>query len=391
MPRQPNLLTALRGPISSVAIQSRIWREAALRDSRTGHARDHGAAGNRDCNSATGTHVSAREILRRTLHHLEICFDWVKLRIKRRFGLFDPIHIFPYRGFGNRQHARLLGRVLETKEIGQANRNDSWWRNALAMARRFMTDEIPGIRVRGTCLGQTCEATSDSEGYFQLQFDFAERHSTPERWIQVDLELLDTVTPNDQLSAAGELLIPPEDAQFGVVSDIDDTILQSSATDLWRMAWLTFSNNAYTRTPFPRVASFYQALAAGSQGRGPNPIFYVSSSVWNLYDLLAQFMELQQIPRGPILLRDLGLDDKKFIASGHDHKLDKIGEIMDYYPGLPFLLIGDSGQRDPWLYREVVRQHPGVSRSSTFATSVAIAARWTRFAANSPPRKSRCC
>jgi phosphatidate phosphatase APP1 len=167
------------------------------------------------------------------------------------------------------------------------------------------------------------------------------------------------VTERDETTSTGKVLVPPDGAQFGVISDIDDTILQSSATDLFRMARLTFFNNAYTRTPFPKVSAFYRALERGAGGAGPNPIFYVSSSAWNLYDLLDDFLRVHDIPEGPILLRDLGLDSEKLIASGHDHKLEKIDEILSFYPRLAFLLIGDSGQRDPWIYREAVRRHPG--------------------------------
>lgn len=93
--------------------------------------------------------------------------------------------------------------------------------------------------------------------------------------------------------------------------------------------------------------------------RHVNPIFYVSSSAWNLYDLFEEFMEVRGFPQGPILLRDLGIDSSKLLKSGHDHKLEKIREIMSYYPTLSFVLIGDSGQQDAWLYRDVAREFPG--------------------------------
>jgi len=35
-----------------------------------------------------------------------------------------------------------------------------------------------------------------------------------------------------------------------------------------------------------------------------------------------------------------------------------ITRILDTYPTLPFLLIGDSGQEDPEIYREVVARYP---------------------------------
>jgi phosphatidate phosphatase APP1 len=90
-----------------------------------------------------------------------------------------------------------------------------------------------------------------------------------------------------------------------------------------------------------------------------NPIFYVSSGPWNLYDLLVEFMQLNQIPLGPILLQDYGLAEKQIISASHrDHKLAQIRKLLETYPDLPFILIGDSGQHDPEIYRKVLEEVP---------------------------------
>jgi phosphatidate phosphatase APP1 len=108
--------------------------------------------------------------------------------------------------------------------------------------------------------------------------------------------------------------------------------------------------------PFPGVAAFYRALQAGTGLTGPNPIFYVSKSPWNLYDVIVQFLERQEIPLGPVLLRDWDLipehETKGF-------KTREIEEVLQTYPTLPFILIGDTTQKDPEIYREVVRAFPG--------------------------------
>jgi len=68
--------------------------------------------------------------------------------------------------------------------------------------------------------------------------------------------------------------------------------------------------------------------------------------------------------RGPVLLRDLGLDRNKLFGAGHHaHKLAQIRPLLALYPHLPFVLLGDSGQRDPEIYREVVRENPGRIRA----------------------------
>jgi phosphatidate phosphatase APP1 len=113
--------------------------------------------------------------------------------------------------------------------------------------------------------------------------------------------------------------------------------------------------NARTRLPFPGVAAFYRALERGARGTAANPIFYVSSSPWNLYDVITEFLELQQIPSGPLLLRDWDLNRSALSSRRHlAHKGKVIREILTTYPTLPFILIGDSGQRDPEIYRAIV-------------------------------------
>ncbi|MFN2396848.1 MAG: phosphatase domain-containing protein, partial [Bacteroidales bacterium] len=39
--------------------------------------------------------------------------------------------------------------------------------------------------------------------------------------------------------------------------------------------------------------------------------------------------------------------------------LEKVEMLMNLYPGMNFILIGDSGQHDPELYAEVMEKYPG--------------------------------
>jgi phosphatidate phosphatase APP1 len=288
--------------------------------------------------------------------------DAIKSRLAARFDRDDPIHIMAYRGFGTARKLALTGRVLQDEPVGAAQEHDSLWKNLGNTWKRFETDEIPYARVRATFGAATSgawsgEAVADDEGYFRFEIEPAAPLDVSTVWHPVDLELLD---PPHPVRGTGAVLVPAPDAEYGIISDIDDTVVETGVTRRIAMARTVFLGNARTRLPFAGVAAFYDALHQGVKAGGTNPIFFVSSSPWNFYDLLVEFMELHAIPPGPLLLRDLGIDRRKlFERPGVQHKLGCIRPILDCYPEMKFVLIGDSGERDPEIYRQVVRDYPG--------------------------------
>jgi phosphatidate phosphatase APP1 len=97
-------------------------------------------------------------------------------------------------------------------------------------------------------------------------------------------------------------------------------------------------------------------LQLGQDGRSFNPIFYVSSSPWNIYDVLEDFLDVHGVPAGPLFLKDWSLSA---LNKHRAHKLEVIRTLLRTYPELPFVLIGDSGEEDPEIYRQAVVEHPG--------------------------------
>ena len=153
-------------------------------------------------------------------------------------------------------------------------------------------------------------------------------------------------------SARALVRVPGDAAAYGVISDVDDTILQTGVQRTWSMLLQTFTGSALTRTPFAGAAELYRHL----EGAAGNPFFYVSSSPWNLHTFLLGFLEHRGFPAGPLLLRDLVGDGR---SGTHEHKQHRIEEILALHPSLRFVLVGDSGEHDPEIYAEVVRRHPG--------------------------------
>lgn len=255
------------------------------------------------------------------------------------------ILISPYRGFGQSGELLLRGRILADKRITRATEAEPLWRNLVNTYRRFQSDEVAGARIVGAYRDAVMESVADREGYFQLrlQTGLAEEML----WHEVTLHL-----PDHDVRAIGHVMVP-YDAAFGIISDIDDTIVRTNATSLLGMI-RSIVRNAAARLPFEGVSDLYRALHADR-----NPLFYVSSSPWNLYELLDDFMEIQGIPHGPMLLQDWGIGESTFIVTPHmEHKLAQIRTLLDYYPDLRFVLIGDSGQHDPEIYLRVIQAHP---------------------------------
>jgi phosphatidate phosphatase APP1 len=234
------------------------------------------------------------------------------------------------------------------------------------MYKRFESDEIPFARVRARLGEVVKEVQCDVEGFFEVEIEPSPSLPEDHLWHKIELELIEPVRPGSEPARAeGQVLVAPKEAQFGVISDIDDTVVETNAAQLLKMARTVFLGNARTRLPFKGVAAFYRALLMGGRLEGVerkevNPLFYVSSSPWNIYDLLTDFFHLQNIPLGPIMfLRDWGISEREILPTSHrSHKLEAIRSIMGMYKDLDFILIGDSGQEDPEIYADVINEFP---------------------------------
>ncbi|NML62912.1 DUF2183 domain-containing protein [Massilia sp. RP-1-19] len=263
----------------------------------------------------------------------------------------------PYLGFGNAGKLWVKGRVLDESIFREQAGDDSRWSNLMALYQRLESDEVAGARVRAHFQGQSHETVTDRGGYFS--FEIVPTQPVPGGWQTVELELPDSRGEDGQpVRTKAEAMVPAPTARFGIISDIDDTVLWTNVTNKLNMALMLARSNAHTRKPFKGVGAFYRALRHGAGGNEDNPVFYVSSSPWHLFGPLVEFLRLQGIPVGPLLLRELGVREVFKLTSHGNHKLEKIELILSYYPDMQFVLIGDSGEQDPEIYTEVVRRHP---------------------------------
>ncbi len=285
---------------------------------------------------------------RRWMLGLERAWDAARLR---RAGSRVPadFRIKCYGGHGSVEGVVVRGRVVDDPPPSEAAEGEGVGAAVRRMIRHFLTDELPGVPLRVTVGDAAVDVVTDDEGYFVARLR-PDPETLEAPWTRGIVELAD-----EYRGLAGahrvpvEVCVPAGEAQFGVISDIDDTILETGVQRVGRMVRQTLTGSALTRTPFPGAPELYRDLAARA-----NPVFYISSSPWNLHAFLDAFVRHRDFPRGPLLLRDLlgGAD-------GREPKSGRIDEVLALHPGLPFVLLGDSGEHDPEIYADTVRRHPG--------------------------------
>ena len=292
---------------------------------------------------------------------LENAWDAVKRDLGRKLAFIkerDTPLVQPFRGFGTGAEFWVRGRVLEDEGVITALHSDSLWVNLKHTFKRYETDEIPGAVLSWSLGDRSGRVTTDEEGYFDFRFAPGDAFDPAATWHDVHL-LLEEAPGYEapQLGATVHVRTPGSNARLAVISDIDDTIVYTGAHDFAKHWRTVVANSAQSREGYEGLPELYQALVGADER---NPIFYVSSSPWNLFDLFERYMALNDIPLGPMLLKDFGMDDDKWLTGGHDgHKGRQIDRIAETYPDLPLVLVGDSGQRDPAIYADAVERHPG--------------------------------
>jgi phosphatidate phosphatase APP1 len=216
----------------------------------------------------------------------------------------------------------------------------------------FLTVELPRARVRVAGPDRIVEGRCDRQGYLDVPVGV---DGLARGWHEV------TVSASWRGSSAEvalPVLVIDPGARLAVISDLDDTVIETGITRGLEFLRLTLFTSVTERTPLPGAAELYHALTA-PRGGPHRPVFYLSTSPWNLYELLARFLVLRGFPAGPMLLTDWGPSRTNLFRVGaEEHKLTLIRAILAEHPELQVVLIGDTGQLDPEIYATVATECP---------------------------------
>ena len=276
----------------------------------------------------------------------------------RRGAEARGVVVQPYRGYGSADEVFLMGRVFRQSSSRGRGRPGVLRRDLANILALILRQGVGGALLVARFALAEQQVITDANGYFQVHLRLTQRPAADCLWHSLDLELR---WPLPVFRTRGTFFVPCRTARYVVISDIDDTVMETGVARKLRAFWRLFLEGAQSRVAFPGVAALYRALHQGLSGTARNPLLYVSQAPWSLYEMFDEFFHLHDIPVGPILfLREWGLAPGRPLPRRvEDHKLSLIRTMLSLYGELPFVLIGDSGQRDPEIYTQIVREHPG--------------------------------
>ncbi|HYD98814.1 MAG TPA: phosphatase domain-containing protein [Alphaproteobacteria bacterium] len=263
----------------------------------------------------------------------------------------------PYRGYGSRREVFVIGRVFRQSAPEHGTAKDDIAGHLRDIGRRIARRAIADATVTARFCGAEQRVETDRDGYFRIAMAPAVPPPDDRTWHSMEL----TVEGAAPVRAEAPVFIPPGRCRFVVISDIDDTVMYTGVTSKLGMLWRLFVQDAHERVPFPGVSALYRALHCGATGGEENPMLYVSRAPWGIYEILEAFFRMHEIPSGPVLfLREWGISWRSPLPrKAEDHKRSLIANMLALYGDLPFVLIGDSGQHDPEVYRQIVEANPG--------------------------------
>ncbi|UII26981.1 hypothetical protein LVD15_00665 [Fulvivirga maritima] len=191
--------------------------------------------------------MSQKEKARR----IESSLDHLKLRIKEKLHLFDTVIVYPFLGYSNSHRSVISGRVLEQEADihTSGNKGRSVWNNIRKVFKRYESDEIPFVQLSASLAGRKVNTYANEEGYFEFEF-YHQPGELSNGWHKVAIEIESIPYDVDYISyAQGEILVCDQSADFGVISDVDDTIIQSFATNPIKKMYTLLTKNSEKPNP----------------------------------------------------------------------------------------------------------------------------------------------
>ena len=274
----------------------------------------------------------------------------------------DEVCVRPYLSYATREKIIVRGRVLENEGVVKIEDSNSW-NNFVQTVRMLESDEVKNTKILIEFEDKIFTTQTDNDGYFytEIYHEIEPTHSSTMEWKTAKITATEyTDDQGNPSSAKASFLLPHAATEYIVVSDVDDTVIETGVNSFLKLQVIfnTLFQNHETRTPFEGVAEVLHKLSMNEAGHQVNPIFYLSNSPWNLYHLIYGIFKFRDIPIGPIFLRDFGIKKGKEKYKFSNHKKLRLEKLMIDFPEKQFVLIGDATEKDAEIYLDVFNEFP---------------------------------
>lgn len=262
---------------------------------------------------------------------------------------YIPINGWVYKR-SERKIARLVFAELLQRKYGLVSDADTQDNFKQRISLLTAGDER-GKRIVIKLLGKRYEiAKSAANGHFATTIEVPAAAVKQYVGSSIPFELV--LRPKDQRKFQAESLLIGENG-VSVISDIDDTVKLSYVTDHKKLFESSFFKDFI---PVDGMAELYRKWhKSGAR------FHYVSSSPWQLYEPLYEFMRDHDFPKATLSLKQVRFKDETFFnlfKSATKTKPQAIEAILKIYPHRKFVLLGDSGEKDAQVYAGIARQFP---------------------------------
>ncbi len=263
-----------------------------------------------------------------------------------------------YRGYANEQELIVMGHVFKPTKKKDYDFRKKSFKNATSVISLFRIKTQSNADVYLEYKNSKIHTKTLLDGYFKFCVPLEE--SEKYGWIDYTVNI---VFENKTITSK-ESYIRPKKENLGIISDIDDTFLISYSLNPFKKLYFLLFRNINARKVFEDVVTHYQSLSSSGRNNEAeqNAFFYVSSSEWNLYRFIVKFTEIHQMPKAVLLLKNIKTSLTDFLwtarGGGHNHKFEKIKHILEFYPNLKYVLLGDDSQQDPFLYETICKIFP---------------------------------
>lgn len=261
-----------------------------------------------------------------------------------------------YRSYANEQKIVVSGHLLK-KEAPQLYESGNRWRHALSVIQMFQVKTIPDATITFKFRDLNVTTKTMNDGRFRITIPY--HFELTSGWHTFKIH---AARHNEEITGNGEF-VKPYPGEYGVISDIDDTFLVSHSGNILKKLYVMLTKNVNKRKVFKDAVAHYRLLNnLGRQDNDTNnAFFYVSSSEWNLYNFITRFTKIHEFPKAVLELKDIKTGIADFLFSGggnHHHKFYKVKDLVEFYPELRFVLLGDDSQKDAFIYQDICNVFP---------------------------------